>query len=92
MRTSLIGKPKNWLDGQYRGVKPYENLEIIKKEDFIPEAPVRIISKKQIAEDISSMLEAIELKGKSTWFTVHGAYEVDCNYNPPRVTKLKEEK
>ena len=57
--NSLIGKPKNWVDGLYKGVKPYENLEIIKKEDFIPKAPVRITSKKQIAEEISSMVEAI---------------------------------
>ena len=55
----LIGKPKNWVDGLYKGVKPYENLEIIKKEDFIPKAPVRITSKKQITEEISSMVEAI---------------------------------
>ena len=59
MMNSLIGKPKNWVDGLYKGVKPYENLEIIKKEDFIPKAPVRITSKKQIAEEISSMVEAI---------------------------------
>ena len=57
--NSFIGKPKNWIDGLYKGVKPYENLEIIKKEDFIPKAPVRITSKKQIAEEISSMVEAI---------------------------------
>ena len=57
--NSLIGKPKNWVDGLYKGVKPYENLEIIKKEDFIPKAPVRITSKKQITEEISSMVEAI---------------------------------
>ena len=56
---SFIGKPKNWIDGLYKGVKPYENLEIIKKEDFIPKAPVRITSKKQITEEISSMVEAI---------------------------------
>lgn len=36
------GKPKNWIDGLYKGVKPYGNLEIIKKGDFIPESPVRI--------------------------------------------------
>ena len=59
MMNSLIGKPKNWVDGLYKGVKPYENLEIIKKEDFIPKAPVRITSKKQITEEISSMVEAI---------------------------------
>ena len=59
MMNSLIGKPKNWVDGLYKGVKPYENLEIIKKEDFIPKAPIRITSKKQIAEEISSMVEAI---------------------------------
>ena len=59
MMDSFIGKPKNWIDGLYKGVKPYENLEIIKKEDFIPKAPVRITSKKQIAEEISSMVEAI---------------------------------
>ena len=59
MMNSFIGKPKNWIDGLYKGVKPYENLEIIKKEDFIPKAPVRITSKKQIAEEISSMVEAI---------------------------------
>ena len=57
--NSLIGKPKNWVDGLYKGVKPYENLGIIKKEDFIPESPVRITSKKQITEEISSMVEAI---------------------------------
>ena len=57
--NSFIGKPKNWIDGLYKGVKPYENLEIIKKEDFIPKAPVRITSKKQITEEISSMVEAI---------------------------------
>ena len=59
MMNSFIGKPKNWVDGLYKGVKPYENLEIIKKEDFIPKAPIRITSKKQIAEEISSMVEAI---------------------------------
>ena len=59
MMNSLIGKPKNWVDGLYKGVKPYENLEIIKKEDFIPKAPIRITSKKQITEEISSMVEAI---------------------------------
>ena len=59
MMNSFIGKPKNWIDGLYKGVKPYENLEIIKKEDFIPKAPVRITSKKQIAEEISSMVESI---------------------------------
>lgn len=59
MMNSFIGKPKNWIDGLYKGVKPYENLEIIKKEDFIPKAPIRITSKKQIAEEISSMVEAI---------------------------------
>ena len=57
--NSFIGKPKNWIDGLYKGVKPYENLEIIKKEDFIPKAPVRITYKKQITEEISSMVEAI---------------------------------
>ena len=57
--NSFIGKPKNWIDGLYKGVKPYENLEIIKKEDFILKAPIRITSKKQIAEEISSMEEAI---------------------------------
>lgn len=57
--NSFIGKPKNWIDGLYKGVKPYENLEIIEKEDFIPESPVRITSKKQIAEEINSMVEAI---------------------------------
>lgn len=59
MMNSLIGKPKNWVDGLYKGVKPYKSLEIIKKEDFIPKAPVRITSKKQITEEISSMVEAI---------------------------------
>ena len=59
MMNSFIGKPKNWIDGLYKGVKPYENLEIIKKEDFIPKAPIRITSKKQITEEISSMVEAI---------------------------------
>lgn len=59
MRDSFIGKPKNWIDGLYKGVKPYENLEIIKKEDFIPKSPVRITSKKQVAEEVSSMVEAI---------------------------------
>lgn len=92
MKTSLIGKPKNWLDGLYKGVKPYENLEIIKKEDFIPEAPVRIMSKKQITEAIELMREAINPKGKVTWLTINGAYEIDYNYNPPRVAKIKEEK
>ena len=57
--NSFIGKPKNWIDGLYKGVKPYENLEIIKKEDFILKAPIRITSKKQIAEEISSMEEDI---------------------------------
>ena len=52
MMNSLIGKPKNWVDGLYKGVKPYKSLEIIKKEDFIPKAPVRITSKKQITEEI----------------------------------------
>ncbi len=92
MRNNLIGKPKNWLDGLYKGVKPYESLETIKKEDFIPEAPVRIMSKKQITEAIELMREAINSKGKATWLTINGAYEIDYNYNPPRVTKLKEEK
>ena len=65
MMNSLIGKPKNWVDGLYKGVKPYENLEIIKKEDFIPKAPVRITSKKQIAEEISSMIDSVtELCGE----------------------------
>ena len=65
MMNSLIGKPKNWIDGLYKGVKPYENLEIIKKEDFIPKAPVRITSKKQIAEEISSMIDSVtELCGE----------------------------
>ena len=91
MKNSFIGKPKNWLDGLYKGVKPYKNLEIIKKEDFNPKDPVRITSKKQIAEDISSMREAIKPKGKATWLTIYGAYEVDYNYNPPRVTKLKDD-
>ena len=36
MGNSLIGKPKNWLDGLYKGVEPYEKIEIVKKEDFIP--------------------------------------------------------
>lgn len=64
--NSLIGKPKNWLDGQYKGVKPYENLENIKKEDFIPRAPIRITSKKQIAEEISSMIDSVtELCGEA---------------------------
>ena len=63
--NSFIGKPKNWIDGLYKGVKPYENLEIIKKEDFIPKAPVRITSKKQIAEEISSMIDSVtELCGE----------------------------
>ena len=51
MKNSFIGKPKNWLDGLYKGVKPYKSLEIVKKEDFIPKAPVRITSKKQLAEE-----------------------------------------
>ena len=34
MMNSFIGKPKNWIDGLYKGVKPYENLEIIKKRRF----------------------------------------------------------
>lgn len=59
MRDSFIGKPKNWIDGLYKGVKPYENLEIIKKEDFIPKSPVRITSKKQVEEEVSLMIEAI---------------------------------
>ena len=65
MMNSLIGKPKNWVDGLYKGAKPYESLEIIKKEDFIPKAPVRITSKKQIAEEISSMIDSVtELCGE----------------------------
>ena len=65
MMNSLIGKPKNWVDSLYKGVKPYKNLEIIKKEDFIPKAPVRITSKKQIAEEISSMIDSVtELCGE----------------------------
>ena len=65
MMNSLIGKPKNWIDGLYKGVKPYENLEIIKKEDFILKAPIRITSKKQIAEEISSMIDSVtELCGE----------------------------
>ena len=64
--NSLIGKPKNWVDGIYKGVKPYKSLEIIKKEDFIPKAPVRITSKKQIAEEISSMIDSVtELCGEA---------------------------
>ena len=64
--NSLIGKPKNWVDGLYKGVKPYKSLEIIKKEDFIPKAPVRITSKKQIAEEISSMIDSVtELCGEA---------------------------
>lgn len=66
MMNSLIGKPKNWVDGLYKGVKPYKSLEIIKKEDFIPKAPVRITSKKQIAEEISSMIDSVtELCGEA---------------------------
>ena len=66
MMNSLIGKPKNWVDGIYKGVKPYKSLEIIKKEDFIPKAPVRITSKKQIAEEISSMIDSVtELCGEA---------------------------
>ena len=34
MGNSLIGKPKNWLDGLYKGVEPYEKIEIVKKEDL----------------------------------------------------------
>ena len=89
-RNSIIGKPKNWLDGLYKGVKPYENLETIKKEDLIPEAPVRIMSKNQIAEAIEAMREAIDPNGKAIWLTISGAYEIDYNYNPPRVTKIEE--
>ena len=66
MMNSFIGKPKNWLDGIYKGVQPYKSLEIIKKEDFIPKAPVRITSKKQIAEEISSMIDSVtELCGEA---------------------------
>lgn len=88
--NSLIGKPKNWLDGLYKGVKPYEKIEIVKKEDFFPEAPTRITSKKQIAKAIEIMREAITPSGKVTWLTISGAYEIDYNYNPPRVTKIEE--
>lgn len=90
MRTNLIGKPKNWLDGLYKGVKPYENIEIIKKEDFIPKTPTRLMSKNQMTEAIKSMRESIKPSGKATWLTVNGMYEIDYNYNPPRVIKIKE--
>ena len=91
MGNSLIGKPKNWLDGLYKGVEHYEKIEIVKKEDFVPEAPVRIMSKNQIAEAIEEMREAIDQNGKAIWLTISGAYEIDYNYNPPRVTKIEEE-
>ena len=91
MWNSLIGKPKNWLDGLYKGVEPYEKIEIVKKEDFVPEAPVKMMAKKQIAEAIEEMREAIDQNGKAIWLTISGAYEIDYNYNPPRVTKIEEE-
>lgn len=50
------------------------------------------MSKKQITEAIELMREAINSKGKAIWLAINGVYEIDYNYNPPRVTKLKEEK
>ena len=48
-----------WSSSFYVVMFTKECKKIIKKEDFIPKAPVRITSKKQIAEEISSMVEAI---------------------------------
>ena len=29
--------------------------------------------------------------GKATWLTKNGAYELDYNFDPPRITKIEEE-
>lgn len=52
-------------------------------------------SEKLLRED-NDLKEAIDMflnvkpKGISTWITVKGTYRIDHNYNPPRVTKIKD--
>lgn len=52
-------------------------------------------SEKLLRED-DDLKEAIDMflsvkpKGISTWITTKGTYRIDRNYNPPRVTKIKE--
>lgn len=52
-------------------------------------------SEKLLRED-DDLKEAIDMflsvkpKGISTWIIVKGIYRIDHNYNPPRVTKIKD--
>lgn len=44
------------------------------------------------SEAIKELIEFMNTmqKEKVTWITEKGIYEVDYNYNPPRVTKTKD--
>lgn len=41
-------------------------------------------------EAVEFLREALKPKGKAVWLTAKGAYGIDYNYNPPRVTKIEE--
>ena len=44
------------------------------------------------SESIKELIEFMNAiqKEKVTWITEKGIYKVDYNYNPPRVTKIKD--
>lgn len=44
------------------------------------------------SEAIKELIEFMNTmqKEKVTWITENGIYEVNYNYNPPRVTKIKD--
>ena len=42
-------------------------------------------------KELNEFLLKVKPKDKVIWITKKGIYELDYNYNPPRVTKIKEE-
>ena len=54
---------------------------------------VKMREEETTSESIKELIEFMNTmrKEKVTWITEKGIYELDYNYNPPRVTRIKDE-
>lgn len=84
--------------------KFYTDDEIVKidKDDmFRHDEPIELVAPKEFKEakedmkneDVAKLFKALEncrITGKSTWIKDGKIYELDHNFNPPRVREIKE--
>lgn len=62
----------------------------MKAKDMHDESEKLLREDDDLKEAIDMFLNVKPEGGISTWITVKGIYKIDHNYNPPRVTKIKD--